>query len=79
MWWYLESNFSDEDARGNPFGPGRASEEGGTPQKLPAFDYLTPEEAERENVDTQEELEYGEIKRLERKREFLLTRGGYVL
>ncbi|KAI9781421.1 MAG: hypothetical protein M1839_006015 [Geoglossum umbratile] len=68
MWWYLESNFSEDDAKGNPFGPGRASDDGGIPQKLPAFDYLTAEEAALENVDTQEELDYGEIKRLERKR-----------
>jgi hypothetical protein len=73
MWWYLESNFLEEDAKGNPFGPGRASEDGGIPQKLPAFEYLTPEEAERENVDTQEELDYGEVKRLERKRRLCST------
>ncbi|KAJ5105499.1 hypothetical protein NUU61_002846 [Penicillium alfredii] len=69
MWWYLESDFSREAALSNPFGPGLEGDGAeGLPLKVPAFESLTEEQANEENVDTQEELEYGESKRLERKR-----------
>ncbi|GFN12928.1 hypothetical protein AtubIFM56815_006583 [Aspergillus tubingensis] len=69
MWWYLESDFSAEAARNNPFGPGLDGEgTGGLPIKVPQFESLTEEQANEENVDTQSEIEYGEAKRLERKR-----------
>lgn len=74
MWWYLESDFSREAALNNPFGPGLDGEgTGGLPIKVPNFESLTEEQANEENVDTQEEMEYGEAKRLERKRKFLET------
>lgn len=70
MWWYLESDFSREAALNNPFGPGQDGEgTGGLPIKVPDFDSLTEEQANEENVDTPDELEFGETKRLERKRE----------
>ncbi|OJJ44664.1 hypothetical protein ASPZODRAFT_134747 [Penicilliopsis zonata CBS 506.65] len=69
MWWYLESDFTREDALRNPFGAGLDGEgTGGLPVKVPAFESLTEEQADGENVDTQSELDYGEAKRLERKR-----------
>ncbi|KAL4964709.1 putative INO80 chromatin remodeling complex (Ies1) [Aspergillus stella-maris] len=69
MWWYLESDFSKEAAMNNPFGPGLEGEgAGGLPLKVPSFEILTEEQANEENVDTPEEIEYGEEKRLERKR-----------
>ncbi|KAL4781185.1 Ino eighty subunit 1 [Aspergillus varians] len=69
MWWYLESDFSREAALNNPFGPGLEGEgTGGLPVKVPTFDILTEEQASEENVDTPSEIEYGEEKRLERKR-----------
>ncbi|KAB8239761.1 hypothetical protein ETB97_008078 [Aspergillus alliaceus] len=69
MWWYLESDFSHEAALNNPFGPGLAADgNGGLPIKVPSFESLTEEQANEENVDTQSEIEYGEAKRLERKR-----------
>jgi Ino eighty subunit 1 len=69
MWWYLESDFSREAALNNPFGPGLDGEgTGGLPIKVPAFESLTEEQANLENVDTPEEIRYGEDKRLERKR-----------
>ena len=69
IWWYLESDFSKHDAENNPFGPGQLGEGPGTmPLKVPAFDHLTEEQASAENVDTEEEKAYGEMKRLERKR-----------
>ncbi|OOF97864.1 hypothetical protein ASPCADRAFT_205139 [Aspergillus carbonarius ITEM 5010] len=69
MWWYLESDFSAEAALNNPFGPGLDGEgTGGLPIKVPQFESLTEEQANEENVDTQSEIDYGEAKRLERKR-----------
>jgi Ino eighty subunit 1 len=69
MWWYLESDFSREAALNNPFGPGLAGEgTEGLPIKVPAFESLTEEQADEENLDTPEEKKYGETKRLERKR-----------
>ncbi|KAJ5176213.1 Ino eighty subunit 1 [Penicillium canariense] len=69
MWWYLESDFTRESAETNPFGAGLEGEgTDGLPVKVPAFESLTEEQANLENVDTPEELEYGESKRLERKR-----------
>ena len=71
MWWYLESDFSKEDALRNPFGPGQygPSDEtatAGMPIKCPAFDFLTAEMEALENVDTVDEKNFGEIKRKER-------------
>jgi Ino eighty subunit 1 len=66
MWWYLESNFSEEDALNNPYGPGRKGVDGGLSIKTPQFDILTDEEAAIENVDTEEEKAFGEMKRQER-------------
>ncbi|KAL3472195.1 Ino eighty subunit 1 [Aspergillus californicus] len=69
MWWYLESDFSAEAALNNPFGPGLEGEgTGGLPIKVPTFDMLTEEQANEENIDTPSEIDYGEEKRLERKR-----------
>ncbi|EOD45230.1 hypothetical protein GTA08_BOTSDO02754 [Neofusicoccum parvum] len=70
MWWYLESNFTEEDALNNPFGPGQPGIAGdatsGMPIKTPPFKHLTEEEAASENVDTEEERLFGEEKRKER-------------
>jgi Ino eighty subunit 1 len=69
MWWYLESDFSLQDALNNPYGPGRRSRDADVedlPIKCPQFDYLTDEQAAEENVDTTDELEFGELKRQER-------------
>jgi Ino eighty subunit 1 len=69
MWWYLESDFSTKDALANPYGPGRRSRDGDEremPIKCPQFEYLTDEQALQENVDTKEEMDFGELKRQER-------------
>jgi len=69
MWWYLESDFSTKDALANPYGPGRRSrdaDEREMPIKCPQFEYLTDEQAQKENVDTQDEVDFGELKRKER-------------
>lgn len=71
MWWYLESDFTAEDALNNPFGPGSVGEgSGGLPIKVPEFDTLTEEEVEAENLDPEEERVFGEAKTLERKSMF---------
>lgn len=70
VWYYLESDFSEEAALNNPFGPGQVGEgSGGLPLKVPPFDHLTEEQAAAENLDTEEEIIYGETKQIERKRE----------
>lgn len=76
MWYYLESDFSVHDALNNPFGPGLVGEgTDGLPLKVPAFEPLTEAEADAENVDTAEEIQFGEEKQRERKRMiFLLPR-----
>lgn len=70
IWWYLESDFSVEDARRNPFGSGQYGEgeedTGVLPLKVPTLESLTEELAEQENVDTEEEQLFGEVKRKER-------------
>ncbi|PGH15685.1 hypothetical protein AJ79_02279 [Helicocarpus griseus UAMH5409] len=69
MWYYLESDFSAKDALNNPFGAGLVGEgTDGLPLKVPAFEPLTEAEADAENVDTPEEIVYGEEKQRERKR-----------
>ncbi|KEQ71433.1 hypothetical protein M436DRAFT_51270, partial [Aureobasidium namibiae CBS 147.97] len=66
MWWYLESDFSNESALANPFGAGCESDGGGLPIKVPPLESLTEEQAALENVDSVEEKDYGEQKRKER-------------
>lgn len=70
VWWYLESDFTREDAEKNPFGPGQYGEnEEGTgvlPLKVPTLDSLTEEQAALENLDTEDEQHFGEVKRKER-------------
>ncbi|KAF6235817.1 hypothetical protein HO173_006012 [Letharia columbiana] len=69
IWFYLESDFSEEAALKNPFGPGQhGPETGGLPLKVPPFEHLTEAQAEAENVDTEDEKTYGEVKRQERIR-----------
>ncbi|KAL8975723.1 MAG: hypothetical protein Q9197_000065 [Variospora fuerteventurae] len=68
IWFYLESDFSAQSAEKNPFGRGQTGTSGDLPFKVPPFEHLTEEQANAENIDTQSEKDYGEMKRLERKR-----------
>ncbi|KAL5317796.1 hypothetical protein ACEPPN_014896 [Leptodophora sp. 'Broadleaf-Isolate-01'] len=68
MWFYLESDFTEEGADENPFGPGVDYDVEVRNQGVPRFDGLSGEEQEAENVDTPEEVEYGFAKMRERKR-----------
>lgn len=67
IWWYLESDFSIDDSQRNPFGPGIANEDGANPIKVPPLDIISDEQADAENMDTEEEIVYGETKRQERE------------
>jgi Ino eighty subunit 1 len=69
IWFYLESDYTPEMSLQNPFGPGqKGSEPDALPFKVPAFEHLTEAQADAENVDTEEEKAYGEMKRQERIR-----------
>jgi len=68
MWFYLESDFTEEGAEENPFGPGVVYEPALRNQGVPKLWVLTPEEEARENIDPPEELDYGHAKMRERKR-----------
>ena len=70
MWWYLQSNFAEEDALNNPFGPGtyKGDNTEGVPMHVPEFEYLTEEQGDAENIDPPDEIAFGEEKQRERKR-----------
>lgn len=68
MWFYLESDFTEEGAEENPFGPGVDYDVDVRNQGVPRFDFLSQEQQDLENVDTQEEKDYGYAKMRERKR-----------
>lgn len=69
MWWYLESDFTAEASKNNPFGPGVLGDsKDPIPLKVPEFEHLTEEQGDQENVDTPEEIEFGKEKQNERKR-----------
>lgn len=74
MWLYLESEFTEQECLENPFGRGKYGRDKSMPWCVPEFEYLNEEQALRENVDTEEELAYGEAKREERKRTHPHTR-----
>ncbi|PUU79546.1 hypothetical protein B9Z19DRAFT_1100761 [Tuber borchii] len=68
MWWYLEGDFETESAMKNPFGQGQEAKDGGVPCRVPQFEHLTEEQAAKENVDADAEIEFGEKMRRERKK-----------
>ncbi|KAK4104011.1 INO80 chromatin remodeling complex Ies1-like protein [Parathielavia hyrcaniae] len=62
MWFYLESDFTEEGCEENPFGPGVDYGVDVANQGVPRLQMLTEEEEEQENVDTQEEIDFGFLK-----------------
>lgn len=74
MWWYLESNFTREDALQNPYGPGEYKEDEDpndlavVPQLVPKLTTISAEEGDLENLDPPEEKAFAEKMTLERKR-----------
>jgi Ino eighty subunit 1 len=68
MWWYLQSNFSEEAALNNPFGSGMRAPKDTMSIKVPELEELTEEQGAAENIDPPDEITFGEEKQLERKR-----------
>ncbi|APA09731.1 hypothetical protein sscle_05g045010 [Sclerotinia sclerotiorum 1980 UF-70] len=68
MWFYLESDFTEEGADENPFGSGVDYHTDVRNQGVPRLQDMTEEQEALENIDTEEELEYGQSKMRERKR-----------
>lgn len=66
MWFYLESDFTEEGCDENPFGPGVDYGVDVANQGVPRLEELTPEEELKENVDTPAELDYGRETQLKR-------------
>lgn len=62
MWTYLESDPSHHSHKRNPFGPGTKDDFG-----MPSFQELLPDHEILENVDTPNEIEFGEIMAKKRK------------
>ena len=62
MWFYLESDFTEEGCDENPFGAGVDYGVDVANQGVPRMDTLTESEIAEENVDTPEEIEFGYAK-----------------
>ncbi|KAH8664317.1 hypothetical protein BX600DRAFT_436871 [Xylariales sp. PMI_506] len=59
MWMYLESDFTEEGCEENPFGAGVDYGTDVANQGVPRLIDMTPEEEALENVDPQEEIDFG--------------------
>lgn len=59
MWFYLESDFTEEGCEENPFGPGVDYGVDVANQGVPMLEEMDEEEEAKENVDTQEETDFG--------------------
>jgi Ino eighty subunit 1 len=62
MWFYLESDFTEEGCDENPFGRGVDYGLDVANQGVPRLEEMTEEEQSKENVDTPEETEFGRLK-----------------
>ncbi|CAM1508355.1 Fc.00g052030.m01.CDS01 [Cosmosporella sp. VM-42] len=62
MWFYLESDFTEEGCEENPFGPGVDYGLDVANQGVPKLVEMTEAEKKEENVDTQEEIDFGKAK-----------------
>ncbi|KAI8199542.1 Ino eighty subunit 1 [Colletotrichum sp. SAR 10_77] len=62
MWFYLESDFTEEGCEENPFGSGVDYNVDVANQGIPELEIMTPEEEALENVDTPAEIQFGEEK-----------------
>lgn len=63
MWFYLESDFTEEGCEENPFGAGVDYGLDVANQGVPMLEEMTKEEIEAENIDTPEEVTFGVAKR----------------
>lgn len=59
MWFYLESDFTEEGCEENPFGAGVDYGVDVANQGIPRLESMTAAEQAEENVDTQEEIDFG--------------------
>lgn len=66
MWFYLESDFTEEGCDENPFGPGVDYGLDVANQGVPRLVEMTTEEEALENVDPQEEIDFGKEKQVTR-------------
>ncbi|OTA83071.1 hypothetical protein M434DRAFT_400775 [Hypoxylon sp. CO27-5] len=66
MWFYLESDFTEEGCDENPFGPGVDYGTEVANQGVPHMEEMTPEEEAQENIDPQEEIDFGKEKQTHR-------------
>ncbi|RYO79866.1 hypothetical protein DL766_000938 [Monosporascus sp. MC13-8B] len=66
MWFYLESDFTEEGCEENPFGAGVDYGTDVANQGIPRLEELSPDEQALENIDPQEELDFGREKQSHR-------------
>lgn len=66
MWFYLESDFTEEGCEENPFGAGVDYETEVANQGVPRLKEMTAEEEAAENIDPQLELDFGREKQAHR-------------
>jgi Ino eighty subunit 1 len=68
MWFYLESDFTEEGCDENPFGRGVDYGVDVANQGVPKLEEMTAEDEAQENIDTEEEKEFGLAKQKLRTR-----------
>lgn len=68
MWFYLESDFTEEGCMENPFGEGVDYGVDVANQGVPEMEELSKEEEAAENVDTPDEVDFGKVKQAMRKK-----------
>ncbi|RFU76717.1 ino eighty subunit 1 [Trichoderma arundinaceum] len=80
MWFYLESDFTEEGCEENPFGPGVDYGLDVANQGVPELEEMTEEQEAAENIDPEVEIEFGHEKQkiratiLEMDHQFLTER-----
>lgn len=68
MWFYLESDFTEEGCMENPFGEGVDYGVDVANQGVPVLEELSSTDEAYENVDTPDEVEFGKTKQAMRKK-----------
>ncbi|KIH94494.1 ino eighty subunit 1 [Sporothrix brasiliensis 5110] len=63
VWFYLESDFTEEGCEENPFGPGVDYGVDVANQGVPVMEEMTPEQEKQENIDTMVEIAFGTSKK----------------
>lgn len=68
VWFYLESDFTEEGCMENPFGEGVDYGVDVANQGVPRMEDLSKEDEAAENIDTPDEVEFGKAKQAMRKK-----------